>query len=310
MAMNNPYSYDVALSFAGEDRIYVRNVANELHAKNIRVFYDDFEQTSLWGKDLYSYLSDVYKNKALFTIIFISLHYKNKLWTNLERESAQARAFKESVEYILPARFDDTEIPGMLPTVGYIDLRDMEPVHFAGLIENKVRQFDSKLKTPKQNVSTKTTLSLPNDTYTSILKDEQLDVEGEFLLITNKFCNYINSGQNELIRGELEMFICQHIAVANFNLFKKENSQLVSNISKNGKEKKFSRNLTLLEPLSKCSEARLLYILYRFLIEAETNNALGFTSISNVFLVNADRISKYFSERNFSLFNGLERIVD
>src|SRR5439155_24562734 len=32
------------------------------------------------------------------------------------------RAFMEKREYILPARFDDTQIPGVLPTVGYIDL--------------------------------------------------------------------------------------------------------------------------------------------------------------------------------------------
>jgi len=72
------YQYDVALSFAGEDREYVEEVA--LHLKNfgVKVFYDKFEITDLWGKNLYDYLQDIYKNKARFTIIFISKHYKNK----------------------------------------------------------------------------------------------------------------------------------------------------------------------------------------------------------------------------------------
>ena len=35
------------------------------------------------------------------------------------------RAFEENEEYILPVRLDDTEIPGILPTIGYLDLRSM-----------------------------------------------------------------------------------------------------------------------------------------------------------------------------------------
>ena len=42
-----------------------------------------------------------------------------------ERQLAQARAFQENREYILPVRLDDTEIPGIPPTVGYLDLRMM-----------------------------------------------------------------------------------------------------------------------------------------------------------------------------------------
>jgi hypothetical protein len=48
--------------------------------------------------------------------VFISSHYARKLWTNHERKSAQARAFKERSEYLFPARFDDTDVPGILST--------------------------------------------------------------------------------------------------------------------------------------------------------------------------------------------------
>lgn len=95
--------YHVALSFAGEDRAYVERVATQLVSEGVTVFYDKFEEATLSGKNLYTHLSDVYENKALFTVMFISDHYKNKLWTNHERESAQARAFENNREYILPA---------------------------------------------------------------------------------------------------------------------------------------------------------------------------------------------------------------
>ena len=132
------YEFDIALSFAGENRSYVEEVAKLLRLKGIRVFYDAFEEVQLWGKNLYDYLSDIYQNKARYTILFISKYYNQKLWTSHERESMQARAFRESREYILPARFDDTEIPGISKTIGYINLSKKTPEPFVALIDKKL----------------------------------------------------------------------------------------------------------------------------------------------------------------------------
>jgi len=131
--------YHVALSFAGEDRKYVERVAEELVRHGVKVFYDKFEDTRLWGKDLYSYLSDVYKNQAMYTVMFVSEAYKKKLWTNHERKSAQARAFAENKEYILPAMFDKkVEVPGLHKTTGYLDLRALSPEVVAAKIVQKL----------------------------------------------------------------------------------------------------------------------------------------------------------------------------
>src|SRR6185369_7542642 len=131
--------YHIALSFAGEDREYVEKVANDLKDRGVDVFYDKFDETNLWGKNLYVYLRDIYQNKALYTVIFVSEAYKNKLWTNHERESAQAKAFEESKEYILPAKFDESvEIPGILKTTGFINLRNLKPAKFADKIIKKL----------------------------------------------------------------------------------------------------------------------------------------------------------------------------
>ena len=130
--------FDVALSFAGEDREYVEKVANTLREMEIKVFYDKYEKVSLWGKDLFEHLIDVYQNKARYTIIFCSRHFEKKVWPNHERKAAQARALKSSQEYILPARFDKTEIPGILPTIGYVDLNEYSHEEFAEIIKEKV----------------------------------------------------------------------------------------------------------------------------------------------------------------------------
>ena len=117
--------YDVALSFAGEDRQHAKALADLLKAGGYWFFFDENELAQLWGKNLYDYLSSVYKDRARYCVMFLSQHYERKLWTNHEHQLAQARAFQENREYILPVRLDDTEIPGIPPTVGYLDLRAM-----------------------------------------------------------------------------------------------------------------------------------------------------------------------------------------
>jgi hypothetical protein len=130
--------YDVALSFAGEDRVYVGEVARALKAIGITVFYDEFEQANLWGKSLVTHLDNIYRKRARYTVMFISKSYAEKRWPSYEREIAQARAFADNREYILPARFDDTELPGMLPTTAYVPLNAKSPAELVRIIVEKL----------------------------------------------------------------------------------------------------------------------------------------------------------------------------
>jgi hypothetical protein len=134
------FEFDIALSFAGENRAYVADVAERLRSQDIRVFYDQYEQATLWGKNLYDRLDYVYRRAARYCILFISKQYADKVWTNHERQSAQARALDENQEYVLPVRFDDTEIPGLRPTIGYIDTRSTTPDELTDLILRKVQR--------------------------------------------------------------------------------------------------------------------------------------------------------------------------
>ena len=117
--------FDVALSFAGEDRKYAEQLAKLLESGGYLAFYDKHERPILWGKDLYQHLSKIYKDQARYCVMFLSKHYAQKLWTRHELQSAQARTFEEDQEYVLPVRLDDTEIPGIPPTVAYLDLREV-----------------------------------------------------------------------------------------------------------------------------------------------------------------------------------------
>jgi hypothetical protein len=132
------FKYDVAVSFAGEDRPLVEEFVNILASNNVSVFYDSWEQAKLWGKDLYQYLDMIYSQAAQYCIIFVSKKYVEKAWTKHELKSAQARAFQQNSEYILPIKLDDTELPGIPGTIAYIDLRYVKIDEVAHLLLEKL----------------------------------------------------------------------------------------------------------------------------------------------------------------------------
>ncbi|MFJ4545813.1 toll/interleukin-1 receptor domain-containing protein [Pseudomonas sp. NPDC088885] len=134
--------YDIAISFAGEDRPVAEKLAASLVLAGLNVFYDEYEQANLWGKDLYVHLSKVYKDDSKYCLMLISEQYAKKQWTNLERRAAQARAFAESSEYILPLRLDDAEIDGILPTIGYLDYRRTQGEQIVEHLVAKVRNYN------------------------------------------------------------------------------------------------------------------------------------------------------------------------
>ncbi|MET8994339.1 TIR domain-containing protein [Amycolatopsis sp. NPDC004169] len=123
--------YDFCLSFATEQRPYVEEVAALLRKAGLTVFYDAYETATLLGEDLYTRLDEIYNRGSRFCVLFASEAYARKAWTNHERQSAQDRALREAAAYVLPVRFDETPVPGLRGTVGYVDARVTSP---AGLV--------------------------------------------------------------------------------------------------------------------------------------------------------------------------------
>lgn len=130
------YYYDVAFSFAGEDRKFVNNCAEILRAIGINVFYDYYEKDILAGKDLFSFLGDIYINRSKFAVVFISENYKKKDWTRHELKFINSRVFSQANEYLIPVKLDDTIIDDIPPTIGYIN--GDTPLNVAEIIAKKL----------------------------------------------------------------------------------------------------------------------------------------------------------------------------
>lgn len=130
--------YDVAISYASEQFEYAKKIADVLQAKGIAVFFDKFYEEKIWGRDLSEYLMNVYYKQSLYCIMLISRDYASKAWPTHERRSAIARNIEDMGEYILPVRFDDSEIPGLPPTIKYLDARKITPEEVAALFIKKL----------------------------------------------------------------------------------------------------------------------------------------------------------------------------
>ena len=120
--VNAPAKFHVALSFAGEQREYAKQLRDALTRRGFMVFYDDDFSADLWGSNLVDHLARVYGEESDYVMILVSHDYVRKEFTDHERQNAQARALKQKGEaYILPIQVDsNARLPGMPSTISYL----------------------------------------------------------------------------------------------------------------------------------------------------------------------------------------------
>lgn len=112
--------FAIALSFPGEHRKFVKNVAARLaEAENLSrdlIFYDDWHQTSLLGPSLDEKLAQIYSEDSDLVVPFFSQFY-SKRWCGIEWDAIRplllSRAMRNKV---LPVMMDGTIIPGWANT--------------------------------------------------------------------------------------------------------------------------------------------------------------------------------------------------
>lgn len=132
------YPYDVAISFAGENRADAQGLARACQATGLEVFYDFDQQHILWGKNLRQRLSEVYSLEALYMLVLISRHYPEKDWSAFELDIGKGAAKKRTQEYLLPVRLDDTDLVGLSKDVTWMDLRQSTPEQVARALADKI----------------------------------------------------------------------------------------------------------------------------------------------------------------------------
>lgn len=132
--------FKVALSFPGEKREYVAQIARTLQDKlgNDKVFYDFDYKAHLARPNLDLLLQKIYGNNSELIAIFLCKEYDEKEWCGLEwraiREIIKARNDKK----VMFLRFDNSVVKGVFSIDGYIDLSSLKPEHAAKYIMQRI----------------------------------------------------------------------------------------------------------------------------------------------------------------------------
>jgi RES domain-containing protein len=131
-------AYHVALTFAEQDRGYVSQVAAILRYQAINVFYDHYEISLLWGKNMLEFMDELYGNNTHFVIMFISEAYVAEMAKRHERRIVLETALGKDYDYLLPARFDNAKVPGLPVLTIAIYLKDYTPEQFCAIVIRKL----------------------------------------------------------------------------------------------------------------------------------------------------------------------------
>lgn len=140
------YQYHVAISFAGENRVFAEAVAEGLRSNGLEVFYDEFYREKLWGEELPVKLGEIYSDASQFCIMILTNHYLEKMWTHVERQNAIQRQIKQKGQvYILPVRLDGFagDAPGLPKTIGYLSVGSDQPDAVVQAFLKKIGMIES-----------------------------------------------------------------------------------------------------------------------------------------------------------------------
>lgn len=128
------HRYEVALSFAGEQREYVRAVNDYLKARQVKTFYDEDQDMALWGKNHTEELPRIYARDSLLVVMFVSEQYVEKRWPRHERRAILTEQTQREGQYLLPVEFDDVPVPGLDPAIHRLKAEKFDPERLAKLI--------------------------------------------------------------------------------------------------------------------------------------------------------------------------------
>jgi hypothetical protein len=133
-----PARFSVALSFPGESRAIVEEVAQVLGAKlgTERVFYDKNFEAILARPGLDVYHQDIHPRSSELVVVWLSGDYQKKEWCcNVEwpaiRDILKQRRDQGGIMFL---RLDDGKVEGFLSIDGYVDVRGWSAAEIAKLI--------------------------------------------------------------------------------------------------------------------------------------------------------------------------------
>lgn len=139
--------FKVALSFPGEKRSYVSEVARILTDNMGKdcVFYDEYYQAQLARPNLDTLLQNIYKNNSDLIVVFLCEEYSEKEWCGLEWRAVREIIKTKNDNKIMFIRFDNVDIDGVFSIDGYIDANKHSEIKTAEYVMERQRLLDANI---------------------------------------------------------------------------------------------------------------------------------------------------------------------
>lgn len=140
-----PDFYDVAISFSGEDRPIARQIAESLRKRGVHVFFDEYVQSELWGRNLYDYLTKIYEESRL-CIVIVSESYTHSQWASSELRNLVAHSRLRDSFAIFPIIVGAART-GLLGNLASLNWSETNADDVAALVEERLQSLPRPSKT-------------------------------------------------------------------------------------------------------------------------------------------------------------------
>jgi hypothetical protein len=133
------HTFQVALSFPGEVRDIVKEIAEDLNGRlgAHSCFYDWNYLAQLSGPSLDLRLQAIYSKRSKLVVVFLSSDYQGKKWCGIEWRAIREVIMERDPHDVMFIRTDDGEVEGIFKNDGYIDARLFRPHEIADFIYEK-----------------------------------------------------------------------------------------------------------------------------------------------------------------------------
>lgn len=104
------YEFDIAISFAGENRELARHIADQIQMLDCAVFFDELYEANYLGTAWRKQFEDIFKNRSRVVVCVLDVHHADKIWPTFERECFTPRVADGAV---IPIFLDNSVFPGI-----------------------------------------------------------------------------------------------------------------------------------------------------------------------------------------------------
>ena len=139
--------FAIALSFPGEHRPFVEQIANALVAtlSKQRVFYDRFYEAELSRPNLDTYLQKIYHDDSELVVVVLCKKYDEKEWCGLEFRAIRDLIKKRRDDEIMFVRVADGDVKGVFGIDGYVDAKNRPATEIATVIRERLTLIPSPI---------------------------------------------------------------------------------------------------------------------------------------------------------------------